>query len=55
MICPCDTPDGEQCGLAKSMALMAIITTDESERNIVQLCISFGVEEISHYNLQDIY
>ncbi len=27
MICPCDTPDGEGCGLVKNLALSTIITT----------------------------
>lgn len=27
MICPCDTPDGEGCGLDKNLALTAFVTT----------------------------
>ena len=27
LICPCDTPDGEGCGLDKNLALTTIITT----------------------------
>ncbi|KAL3171997.1 hypothetical protein MRX96_043674 [Rhipicephalus microplus] len=28
MLCPCDTPEGEACGLVKNLALMTHITTD---------------------------
>lgn len=31
MICPCDTPDGEGCGLVKNLAVTTCITT--SSRN----------------------
>lgn len=31
MICPCDTPEGESCGLVKNLALMTHVTTDEDE------------------------
>lgn len=31
MICPCDTPDGEGCGLVKNLAITTCITT--SSRN----------------------
>lgn len=35
MLCPCDTPEGEACGLVKNLALMTHVTTDEDERPIV--------------------
>lgn len=31
MLCPCDTPEGEACGLTKNLALMTHVTTDEDE------------------------
>lgn len=33
MLCPCDTPTGEACGLVKHLALMAhvTLTIDEDE------------------------
>ena len=31
MLCPCDTPEGESCGLVKNLALLAHVTTDEAE------------------------
>ncbi|VAI56142.1 unnamed protein product [Triticum turgidum subsp. durum] len=38
MLCPCDTPEGEACGLTKNLALMTHVTTDQEEgplRNLV--------------------
>ncbi|KAJ0673255.1 putative DNA-directed RNA polymerase [Helianthus annuus] len=37
MLCPCDTPEGEACGLVKNLALMAHVTTDEEEDPIISL------------------
>lgn len=37
MLCPCDTPEGEACGLVKNLALMTHVTTDEDEGPIIAL------------------
>ncbi|PWA98104.1 nuclear RNA polymerase C2 [Artemisia annua] len=47
MLCPCDTPEGEACGLVKNLALMTHVTTDEDEAPITSLCYCLGVEEMS--------
>ncbi|KAK9056091.1 hypothetical protein SSX86_027179 [Deinandra increscens subsp. villosa] len=47
MLCPCDTPEGEACGLVKNLALMTHVTTDEEEGPIISLCCSLGVEDLS--------
>nr|GEU77362.1 DNA-directed RNA polymerase III subunit 2 [Tanacetum cinerariifolium] len=39
MFCPCDTPEGEGCGLVKNLALMAHVTTDQDEGPIATLCL----------------
>ena len=31
MLCPCDTPEGESCGLVKNLALMTHVTTDDED------------------------
>lgn len=45
MLCPCDTPEGESCGLVKNLALMTHVTTDEEEGPLVSL-VSFFPDEI---------
>ena len=47
MVCPSDTPEGESCGLVKNLALLSHVTTDQKEKNIINLCINLGVEDIS--------
>ena len=48
LVCPCDTPEGESCGLIKNLALMTHITTDVDEKSIVKLCLEFGsVQDIN--------
>ncbi|GFP99206.1 DNA-directed RNA polymerase iii subunit rpc2 [Phtheirospermum japonicum] len=46
MLCPCDTPEGESCGLVKNLALMTHVTTDEDEGPLMSLCYSLGVEDL---------
>ncbi|XP_024537767.1 DNA-directed RNA polymerase III subunit 2 isoform X1 [Selaginella moellendorffii] len=47
MLCPCDTPEGEGCGLTKNLALMTHITTDDEEAPLIDLCTNLGVEDIN--------
>ncbi|XP_056696282.1 DNA-directed RNA polymerase III subunit 2 [Spinacia oleracea] len=46
MLCPCDTPEGESCGLVKNLALMTHVTTDEEEGPLISLCYCLGVEDL---------
>ncbi|XP_074296012.1 DNA-directed RNA polymerase III subunit 2-like isoform X2 [Silene latifolia] len=46
MICPCDTPEGESCGLIKNLALMTHVTTDDQENPLISLCYCLGVEKL---------
>jgi RNA polymerase Rpb2, domain 3 len=41
MLCPCDTPEGEACGLTKNLALMTHVTTDEEEGPLISLVSLF--------------
>lgn len=34
MICPSDTPDGESCGLVKTLAIMTHITNDIEDEGL---------------------
>lgn len=36
LVCPCDTPEGESCGLVKNLALMTHVTTDDNEAPFAQ-------------------
>eukprot|EP00928_Gymnodinium_smaydae_P061236 TRINITY_DN45368_c0_g1_i1.p1 TRINITY_DN45368_c0_g1~~TRINITY_DN45368_c0_g1_i1.p1 ORF type:complete len:1198 (-),score=214.06 TRINITY_DN45368_c0_g1_i1:248-3841(-) len=45
MLCPADTPEGEQCGLVKHLSLLTHVTTGESETALRQLCYCLGVED----------
>lgn len=47
MLCPCDTPEGESCGLVKNLALMTHVTTDEEAGPLISLCRSLGVEDLA--------
>lgn len=44
MLCPSDTPEGEQCGLTKNLALMTHITVEVSEQKLRDLVYSVGLE-----------
>ncbi|KAJ1404399.1 RNA polymerase Rpb2, domain 7 [Sesbania bispinosa] len=55
MLCPCDTPEGETCGLVKNLALMTHVTTDEEKGPLISLCYSLGVEDIEHLSGEELH
>ncbi|XP_060177518.1 DNA-directed RNA polymerase III subunit 2-like [Lycium barbarum] len=55
MLCPCDTPEGEACGLVKNLALMTHVTTDEDERPISFLCYCLGVEDLEQLSAEELH
>lgn len=57
MMCPCDTPEGEACGLVKNLALLAHVTTSNEEKESEELkliCYNAGVEDVDLLNGEDI-
>jgi DNA-directed RNA polymerase III subunit RPC2 len=42
MLCPCDTPEGEACGLTKKLALLTHVTTDQDEGPMMNLVYFFS-------------
>ncbi|KAJ3672618.1 hypothetical protein LUZ60_007339 [Juncus effusus] len=55
MLCPCDTPEGEACGLTKNLALMTHVTTDQEEGPLINLCYTLGVEDLSLLSGEEIH
>ncbi|WVZ78285.1 hypothetical protein U9M48_026024 [Paspalum notatum var. saurae] len=55
MLCPCDTPEGEACGLTKNLALLTHVTTDQEEGPLMNLCKSLGVEDLSLLSGEEIH
>lgn len=45
VLCPCDTPEGESCGLVKNLALLTHVTTDEPEAPVARAVFALGVED----------
>lgn len=43
MLCPCDTPEGESCGLVKNLALMTHVTTDQDEGPLISLVLEISL------------
>ncbi len=46
-ICPCETPEGPNCGLVKNLALMAEISTGTDESKVEKLMYKLGVNKIT--------
>ncbi|MEM4202372.1 MAG: DNA-directed RNA polymerase subunit B'', partial [Candidatus Hadarchaeum sp.] len=46
-ICPCETPEGPNCGLVKNLALMAEISTGTDESKVERLVYKLGVNRIT--------
>ena len=55
MICPSDTPEGESCGLVKTLALTTHITIDHPEDQISRLAFNLGVEDASLFSGDELY
>lgn len=55
LLCPADTPEGESCGLVKNLALMAHVTTDAEEENLVRALFNMGVEDLRTMGGEEIY
>ena len=55
MLCPSDTPEGEQCGLVKNLALMTHITTDDEEGPVRKIVFILGAEEVTSASGHDLY
>ncbi|KAK7256943.1 hypothetical protein RIF29_30558 [Crotalaria pallida] len=55
MLCPCDTPEGEACGLVKNLALMTHVTTDEEDAPLISLCYSLGVVDMEHLSGEELH
>ncbi|KAI5146655.1 DNA-directed RNA polymerase III subunit RPC2 [Nematocida ausubeli] len=47
VFCPADTPEGEACGLVKSLAMLTEITPNEDESGVISALSFLGVEDIS--------
>ncbi|KAI5190577.1 DNA-directed RNA polymerase III subunit RPC2 [Nematocida minor] len=47
VFCPADTPEGEACGLVKSLAMLTEITPNEEETEVITALSFLGVEDIS--------
>ncbi|KAI9194256.1 hypothetical protein LWI28_004478 [Acer negundo] len=55
MLCPCDTPEGEACGLVKNLALMTHVTTDEEGGPLISLCYCLGVEDLELLSAEELH
>ena len=55
MVCPSDTPVGEQCGLVKSLSILAYITTDQDEKALRQVAYDLGVLDIGLIGAEELY
>ncbi|GAB4827756.1 DNA-directed RNA polymerase III subunit 2 [Ancistrocladus abbreviatus] len=55
MLCPCDTPEGEACGLVKNLALLTHVTTDEEEGPLTSLCYCLGVEDLELLSAEELH
>jgi len=55
MLCLCDTPEGEACGLVKNLALMTHITTADEDDPVRKLVFVLGAEDIASAGGMELY
>ena len=51
VLCPCDTPEGDFCGLVKNRALMTHVTADEEEVPLISLVCFICHRMMKPFNL----
>ncbi|KMZ97586.1 DNA-directed RNA polymerase III subunit [Plasmodium vivax North Korean] len=56
VLCPCDTPEGESCGLVKNLALMTHVTNDnENNEHLIEILYTLGVEDSDSLTGEEMY
>ncbi|EUD64425.1 DNA-directed RNA polymerase III subunit RPC2 [Plasmodium inui San Antonio 1] len=56
VLCPCDTPEGESCGLVKNLALMTHVTNDnENNEHLIEILYTLGVEDSDSLTGEELY
>ena len=55
MLCPSDTPEGETCGLAKNLALLAHITTEVELKPVIAVAYTLGVTDAAILTGEELY
>lgn len=55
MLCPVDTPEGEQCGLVKHMSLLTHVTTGDDGAPLRRICYCLGVEDVNSLSGEEIH
>ena len=52
-ICPCETPEGQACGLVKNMALTTVISTGISSYHIKNKLKEYGIVDLEYSKLSN--
>ena len=52
-ICPVDTPDGENCGLVKNLALLTKVTTASDDTSLIKLLDRICMKELGLFSITD--
>eukprot|EP01071_Lankesteria_metandrocarpae_P009672 Lankesteria_metandrocarpae@DN5237_c0_g1_i3.p1 len=55
VLCPCDTPEGESCGLVKNLSLMTHVTTEDDQKPIIKTVFALGVEDASSLTGEELH
>jgi DNA-directed RNA polymerase III subunit RPC2 len=55
VLCPSDTPEGEQCGLVKNLSLTTHVTTDTPEAPLKKLALDLGMEDANMISGEELH
>jgi len=54
-MCPCETPEGQNVGLRKALAILTNITVGYPINQLKEFCYQYGVKELDTLSIQDIH
>lgn len=52
-VCPVDTPDGENCGLVKNLALLCRVTSEIDDQVVLNQLNELGLVELGLFEIND--
>jgi len=52
-VCPVDTPDGENCGLVKNLALLSWVTSEIDDHEVLRTINKLELIELGFYDIRD--
>jgi DNA-directed RNA polymerase III subunit RPC2 len=55
ILCPCDTPEGDNCGIVKNLAIFSRFTMEVKDVSIISISFSMGVQAMYKFTIWELH